>query len=86
MVGVAEPGQLSADFHPEHSGGDVIDTRQGLQELPLVGLGRPSVDQGGIQVRHFDLEVADMSLNLLQYPPMMGRKFPPPKRVPGCRV
>jgi hypothetical protein len=76
VVGVAEHGKVSADFHPDHSGGELIDTRQGLQELPVVGIGRPSVDQGGIQVRPFDLEVADMTLNLLQYPPMAGRKLP----------
>ncbi len=76
MVGVAEHGKVSADFHQDHRGGDLIDAGQGLEKLPIVGIGRLGVDQIGIQVRQFGFEIVDMALNLLQYQPMAGRKFP----------
>jgi hypothetical protein len=51
VVGVAEHGKVSADFHPDQGGGELIDAGQDLEEVPIVGIGRHGVNQRGIQVR-----------------------------------
>lgn len=75
LCGLAESGQVGADFHQDQGGGDVIEARQGLQELPVVGLGRHGVDQVTVQLRQFGVEGVDMALNVSQHETVTGRKF-----------